>query len=65
MAERRIVKGPDGKEVVQFIEGGSKDKKKKKDPRKFPLGSGMADYARRLIMGRQKSVDDAVDKMSR
>jgi hypothetical protein len=31
------------------------------DPKKVPLGSGLADKAKQAIIGRQKQIDDAVD----
>jgi len=36
--------------------------KPKADPRAVPLGSGLADIARRAFMGRRSSVDRAVER---
>ena len=37
---------------------------KKADPKKVPLGSGLADNAKRNISGRQRQIDDIVDAAS-
>jgi hypothetical protein len=34
------------------------------DPKKVPIGSGLADRAKQTISGRQKQIDDAVDAMA-
>ena len=39
---------------------GYKKGMKKRDPSRVPLGSGLADRAKRSIMGRQRGIDDEV-----
>jgi hypothetical protein len=37
----------------------------KPSPRHVPVGSGIANKGRETVMSRRRSIDDAVDKMSR
>ncbi len=36
-------------------------KEKKRSPKDAPLGSGMLDMARQLLMGRKRKIDNTID----
>lgn len=40
-------------------------KEKKADPKDVPIGSGLAEGAKKKIIGRQRSVDDFVDRATK